>query len=60
MTTKVDAIQLNKDIQESRLRCIEYNERVLSGILSASEYRKHIKYLKAIEVRVKQWRNEWK
>jgi hypothetical protein len=56
----VDAIQLSKDIVESRQRTIEYNERVLSGILCASEYYEHIQYLKAIELRVLQWRQEWK
>jgi len=56
----IDAIQLNKDIQESRQLTIEYNERVLSGILSASEYHEHIQYMKAIEARVKEWRNEWR
>jgi hypothetical protein len=55
----IDAIQLSKDIVESRLKTIEYNERVLSGILSASERYEHIQHLKAIEARVIQWRAEW-
>jgi hypothetical protein len=55
----IDAIQLSKDIVESRLKTIEYNERVLNGILSASEYHEHIQHHKAIEARVKEWRNEW-
>ena len=56
----IDAIQLSKDIVESRLKTIEYNERVLNGILSASEWYEHIQHHKAIEARVKEWRNEWK
>jgi hypothetical protein len=56
----IDVVQLSKDIQESRLKTIEYNERVLRGILSASEYHKHIQHHKAIEARVIQWREEWK
>lgn len=56
----IDVVQLSKDIQESRLKTIEYNERVLRGILCRSEYHEHIQYLKAIEARVIQWREEWK
>ena len=56
----IDVTQLSKDVVESRQRTIEYNERVLSGILCPSEYYEHIQYLKAIEARVIQWRAEWK
>lgn len=61
---KVDAIQLSKDIAASRELTITYNERVLSqgqrGIISTSEYHEHIQHHKAIELRVLEWREEWK
>jgi hypothetical protein len=54
----IDVVQLSKDIQESRLKTIEYNERVLSGSIHKSEYNKHVKDLKEIAMRAQQWRDE--
>lgn len=58
MVKEIDLIQLSKDIVISRQRTIDYNERVLNGILSPSEYHKHIKHLKDLQARAIQWRQE--
>lgn len=54
----VDVVQLSKDIKIIRQRTVDYNERVLNGILSSSEYYEHIKHLKDLQARAIQWRQE--
>ena len=56
--SSIDVIQLSKDIQESRIKSVEYNSRVLSGVIVKSEYNKHIASLKEIAMRAGQWRDE--
>ena len=56
--SEIDVVQLSKDIQASRVKTMEYNERVLNGSIHQSEYNKHIKNLKEIAMRAGQWRDE--
>ena len=54
----IDVIQLNKDIQASRLLTMAYNERVLSGVISLSEHYEHAQHHKELTARAAQWRDE--
>ena len=47
-----NVIQLNKDIEENRAYAIIYNERVLRGVISSSEYHTHMKEHKELKARI--------